>query len=148
MRILVVEDSAGEQALLRHIFKQYSEVSSVVFVNTLSGASENVSECDVVILDLMLPDSMPDESVRWIMNCEKPVVVFSGSNDQGIIRQAAEAGALNFICKGAAATQLVAGVEFAIAEHQLEKEKRARRQEKVRALIDTIQSYRNQEARA
>lgn len=148
MRILVVEDSVSERMLLQHIFKQYAEVTSVIFVDNLCDASEKVSECDVVILDLMLPDSMPDDSVRWIANCNRPVVVFSGSNDQSIIRQAAEAGALNFICKGAAATQLVAGVEFAIAEHQLEAEKRTRRQEKVRALIDTIQSYRNQEARA
>lgn len=104
-------------------------------VSSLAEAAAHLDWADAVILDLMLPDAVPEEAIAWIPTCPKPVVVHSGSTDRATVEAAANAGALNYVCKGSSVQQMVVGVEFAMAEHRRARERRQRRDGHIRDLL-------------
>ena len=142
MRLLILEDSETDQVLMQAAIARYATSCSVTFVSKLGDVEQYVDGADVVVVDLMLEDSSPEQTIAWIAKCEKPVVVYSGSTDPELIRQCAEAGALNFITKRCPLEQLLAGVEFAFHESEIQNGLRLKRREKLSALMEVIKTFR------
>ena len=144
MRVLLVEDDVSQHALVSALIGSSFESIKVVTAETLAEADTKIDGVDVVILDLGLPGSTHDDVFNWITQHRVPIVVYSSSNDDETIGRAIESGALNFICKGTPAEQLIVGLKVAIAEHRLVDCVRQRRAAVADIFRTTFQNWINE----
>ena len=114
INVLLVEDDAGDASLIRHHLKMASKVSfQVEWVQTMHDACGQLSDAnmltDVVLLDLSLPDSHGLESVRTARAAagETPIIVLTGNDDEAFALEALEAGAEDYLVKGAFETEML-----------------------------------------
>ena len=100
MKILLVEDSNTDAALIRHALEPTG--APVERVTNLAAARERIRATDLMILDLDLPDSDHVATLAWLdrtlaaggPRAGRPVVlVFTGLVDAGLAELAGEAGA-------------------------------------------------------
>lgn len=140
-KILLVEDDASDAHLLRQSLKNARNfVSDVVWVKSLAEALHSLHEQlpDVMLLDLTLPDSSGLETVRAGRSAAEglPLIVLTGYNDSEFALKTLEAGAQDYLVKGAFdADDLVRAIRYAIsraklgvAEHALQKSEALLRQ--------------------
>ena len=137
MCVLLVEDSEADALVLQRMLATAYPALRCLRAKTLAEAQALAVQADVVILDLVLPDSQPGDVLAWITACPAPVVVYSGAIEY--VAAAAKAGALFYICKGVPADQLHVGIEFAIAEHAREQQRRDRRLFHIQDLVTRLQ---------
>lgn len=104
VRVLVVEDNPGDARLIAEWLGSDPAVFEVEHVDNLAAALTriDVGRTDVVLLDLGLPDSTGIETLQCVRRAapQLPVVVLSGSEDQGLAIRAVRAGAQDFLAKG------------------------------------------------
>lgn len=141
MNVLFVEDSLLCQELVKRTTEKEFPFVRLTCVGTLTEARKLVEDADVVVLDLGLPDAEHDEVYGWITECNKPVVIYTGSTEPEVAFQAVNAGALNIVCKGSPAEQLVMGMYVAMAEHNLQKDQRLKRQEAALQLHQVLNEW-------
>ena len=81
-RILLVEDSLAEAALLKKYLHKKSREAKVLHVGSISQAYKSCKmlEYDLIILDLNLPDSVGPNSVTEFkkFNKDTPIIVATG----------------------------------------------------------------------
>ena len=127
-KVLLVEDDAIDKLIVERIIAGCSQ--SVEFATdsarSLSEAIErlNTSEYDVVLLDLMLPDSGGLETVRRIkeINSHVPVVVLTGIDDEQTGLSAIKSGAMDYLVKGQALDNvLLRTVRYAIERNRMQQ---------------------------
>jgi DNA-binding response OmpR family regulator len=126
--ILIVEDDANDQALVKRAFKKAGLEDSALIVAGVSEAKvaltgEGLSPPRAVLLDLKLQGESGFDLLRWIRSCEGarrfvPVVLFTSSYEPKDIRLAYELGASAFIVKPAD-FETLQEVVGALAEHWL-----------------------------
>lgn len=76
------------------------------------------SRVDVVLSDLMLPDSRGLDTLRSLRTAGVPVVVLTSIDDQHLGRQAVEAGAEDFLIKGEVDSRLLSrALLYAVHRH-------------------------------
>lgn len=138
MRLLVIEDSELQQAVIAALFSEHQDSIRVEIVGTLAEASKKLEDADFIVLDLSLPDSTPDNSLSWLAGCGKPSLVVSCYDDKVTIMAAAAAGASGFISKGNLADQIVASIYFAMAREDLAFEHFEQRREACRVMADRL----------
>lgn len=104
MKILLVEDDANDVAFLKACLRR-QDVKSVELVRVASmadavGALKN-NQFDVVLLDLNLPDSTGQNSVRSIQNADSsaPIVVLSGEGDEDFAIEILNRGVQDYLVK-------------------------------------------------
>jgi|GEM_PF-1485145 len=108
LRLLVIEDSPAEQALLDATLGSFPNIQRR-FAGSLSDAQHAIDEVppDVVLLDLQLPDAHGLDGIGRLQrrNPELPIVVLSGfgADDLMVAREAVGLGAQDFIGKGSLA---------------------------------------------
>ena len=85
-------------------------VGSAVSVHALLDLDQRY---DVVLLDLMLPDSSPSENVRALQKHSIATIVYTAAEHPDLVREAARAGLHGFIRKSADATQLIDAIRSA-----------------------------------
>lgn len=105
--ILLVEDNPGDVRLIQEMLKEafsaedfvLKHVTSIDAACTLIGSGHG---CDVVLLDLSLPDSHGLDTIKRIHDCSSqlPVVVLSGDTDEAVAIAAVVAGAQDYLVKG------------------------------------------------
>src|SRR5438876_3083630 len=105
MKILIVEDSAAQRDLIREWLatdraKTILGNFTILEAGYLQEGLALKDQVDVVILDLILPDSMPDKTIDRIHEFGKPVVILTGIGEESLIIQAMESGAKGFARKG------------------------------------------------
>ncbi len=105
--ILLVEDNPGDIRLIREMLKEAFAEEGFVLDNVSSMAAALAhlaggAVCDVVLLDLSLPDSQGLDSIRSIQSAapQLPVVVLSGDIDEDVAISAVVAGAQDYLVKG------------------------------------------------
>lgn len=103
-RLLVVEDSASDQRLMRELLVECGvPADSIRCVNTLADAREALVGCaaDCILLDLTLPDASGLEAVAIMAAAapEIPIVVVSGQPQDSLVYQAMANGADEYVCK-------------------------------------------------
>jgi signal transduction histidine kinase len=137
IRILLVEDSAADADILRHLFARAQQeewqITQVVRLGEaieachLSSTSFDASlqsqeKFDVVLLDLRLPDSTGLETVVEFRNAQPniPVVVLTGLDDEELGLQAMTEGAQDYLVKDAITIQsLMRAIRYAIERGQI-----------------------------
>lgn len=65
MRVLIVEDHVMVANLVKRIVFDRAPEASVTVAGCLADATQHVAEADVVVADLDLPDSRPEETFEW-----------------------------------------------------------------------------------
>ena len=105
IRILLVEDNAGDARLIREMFSTEKPGSyEITHLPRLGLALEhlNSAEIDIVLLDLSLPDGEGLDNVRRVHSLAPhiPLVVITGRDDDNTVAEAMTVGAQDYLVKG------------------------------------------------
>jgi len=112
IRVLLVEDSAGDARLIREMLSVTAGARfDVSWTERLTTAKEQLARgnVEVVLLDLSLPDGHGIESFLEINEVAPavPVVILSGLDDEALAVQAVQQGAQDYLVKGEADVRLL-----------------------------------------
>ncbi len=104
LRILVVEDQASDQHLLRRCLRDSGlNIASCVMVSSLAEARAALHErdFDVILTDLSLPDSRGLETVTALLSIadDAALLVMTDSDDEKLLRDCLSGGAEDYIPK-------------------------------------------------
>ncbi len=104
MKLLLVDDHAlfrdGMELMLRHLDPQ-SEVLHAGNVDEALGVLQAAPPVDLLLLDLHMPGMQRLDALHAVRRSDEsvPVVVLSGSEDEDLVFEAIDAGAMGFIRK-------------------------------------------------
>lgn len=148
IRILLVEDNAGDARLIKCMLKEAKGlVCEVEWVETLDDGSERLAagEVDMLLLDLGLPGSGRLDTLKRLqqrMTRLPALVILSELSDEEADFQAVQAGAQDYLIKGKMnASLLVRSIRYAIERSQAREALRQAHE----ALHDEIQKRRQTE---
>ncbi len=143
IRILLVEDEPSDAGLVRHGLKPFATRFTLSHCATLAEAEEwlTANSCDVVLLDLTLPDSSGFGTVRRMRAAAPtlPLIVLTGFDNEQVALQAVEAGTQDYLVKGQADGPVMwRSIQHAIARKRLEEELRLS-EERLQGIITLAQ---------
>ena len=133
VKILMVEDNPSDVRMIQRLLSQSSEPSFEIEVSDRVGAGlEHLSSGavpDVILLDLLLPDSNPEklDSFYRIHHAAPavPIIIMTGMGDRAIASRAVRQGAQDFLVKGEVGSDvLLRSIRYAIQRQQAEEELR------------------------
>ncbi|HVU22677.1 MAG TPA: PAS domain-containing protein [Opitutus sp.] len=126
-RILLVEDNPADVVLLRHAFSdQPNSAYELATASRLAEARDRLDPagraepCDLVLLDLGLPDSQGLATFTKLRTAapDVPVLVLTGLNDEDTGIAAVQTGAQDYLVKGQIQPELLwRSVRYAIERH-------------------------------
>lgn len=120
MKALIVDDHPlvrdGVRYSLARLDPDVIIIESGSFTAALDVLANN-NDLDLIVLDLSMPDLESFDGLRQVTERagEVPVVVFSGSEDRGDIREAIHCGARGFIPKSSANPVLIAALKLVLS---------------------------------
>jgi two-component system, cell cycle sensor histidine kinase and response regulator CckA len=136
IKILLVEDNPGDVLLLQETLSEITHFDlQLVHVERLTQALHCLQEetFDVVLLDLLLPDSEGLETFVQIYNRVPltPIVVLTGMADETLALRALQAGAQDYLVKGqvSGSELLMRSIRYAIERKRNEATSYQREQE-------------------
>ncbi|MEY2832864.1 MAG: hypothetical protein RLZZ574_2123 [Cyanobacteriota bacterium] len=144
--VLLVEDNLGDAFLIQEQFKSAKTFEySIVHVDYLAKAIAYLDQCpcDVILLDLSLPDSQGIETLKTIAKkaFQVPIVILTGTNDEELAIQAVRQGAQDYFVKGQVMGQvLVHALHYAI-ERKLIEEQLKTRTSQLEALNQELEAF-------
>lgn len=101
--ILLIEDDPGDAALIREMLEQQGCRAQVVTVERLSAGISHLQQncCDVILLDMNLPDSSGLSTMTRLLDAEPgvPIIVLTGLSDEGFGVEAVKLGAQDYLVK-------------------------------------------------
>nr|WP_290223468.1 PAS domain S-box protein [Trichocoleus desertorum] len=125
IKILLVEDSLTDATFLQKILQIETSVAAweVVHMTQLSDTLTYLreDECDVVLLDLFLPDEQGLETLQQVRATapNTPIVVLTGLDDEAIAIETLRQGAQDYLVKGQIEVNLlVRSIRYAIERSQ------------------------------
>jgi two-component system, cell cycle sensor histidine kinase and response regulator CckA len=138
VHILMVEDNPGDARLLQEYLAEglstgYDITHCSRLRDALTYLESPACACDIILLDLSLPDSSGlDTFVAVAAKAQEvPVVILSGFNDTTLACQAVQNGAQDYIPKDSLdGSQLARTIRYAIERKQWEETNR-RREERI-----------------
>ncbi|MBP2291468.1 GGDEF domain-containing response regulator [Azospirillum rugosum] len=141
--ILLVEDDDADAGLVIRTLRPYARRFTLTRATTLQEARAFLlrNACDVVLLDLSLPDSFGFDTVRRMRGDvpSLPLVVLTGLDDEDFALQALAAGTQDYLVKGQADGPLVwRAIQHAIARKRLEEQLRLS-EERLAGIIELAQ---------
>ena len=114
IRILIVDDEPVVRSGLVNAISQEPGMEVIGEAKCSSEAVEKASEYspDIVLMDLKLPDMPGVVAIRRILENRPDVriLVFSAYNDDELVFQAIEAGAIGYILKGAGSEEVMESI--------------------------------------
>jgi diguanylate cyclase (GGDEF)-like protein/PAS domain S-box-containing protein len=125
--LLLVEDNPGDARLLREMLQDPSvHATELTHVETMSAAEKHLLErsCDVILLDLGLPDAQGLGALRRARAAAPrvPLVVLTGLDDESVATEALQEGAQDYLIKGQIeARGLLRSLRYAIERKALEE---------------------------
>ncbi|MDD5730618.1 MAG: response regulator, partial [Candidatus Omnitrophica bacterium] len=125
IRILLVEDNPGDARLLKEYLEESKALQfEMTHAEKLSSALSHMENAhfDVILLDLMLPDSQGLDTFTRINTQASgvPVVVMSGIADETVAIKAVHEGAEDYLVKGQVNSNLLArALRYAIERHRM-----------------------------
>lgn len=141
--ILLVEDDDADAGLVIRTLRPYARRFALTRATSLQEARAFLlrNACDVVLLDLSLPDSFGFDTVRRMRGDvpSLPLVVLTGLDDEDFALQALAAGTQDYLVKGQADGPLVwRAIQHAIARKRLEEQLRLS-EERLAGIIELAQ---------
>ena len=128
MKILLIEDNAAVQGYVKDLVARFSGVSyDLVTAGMIGEATPHFTDDNVgvIILDLNLPDSQGLETFRTVYRLAGhiPIIILSGTDDDGMALQAVEGGAQDYLVKGDIGAQMLQkAVRYAVERHRILQE--------------------------
>jgi PAS domain S-box-containing protein len=128
LRVLIVEDDAIDRMQLQRLLASTSlQVAEVKCANRLAAALDALKQwdCDVLLLDLGLPDSQGLDSIIQIQTQapEVPIIVMSGLDDEQTATTAVQKGVQDYLIKGQVdSTLLMRSVRYALERKKAERQ--------------------------
>ncbi|MBK8905972.1 MAG: hybrid sensor histidine kinase/response regulator [Anaerolineaceae bacterium] len=130
INVLLIEDSPGDVHLIKTLLAQSNQAGSSPSVIHLTHAEQLKNaytllakiSCDLILLDLSLPDAHGLSSFLELNQCQPtiPVVILSGHADLEIAIQAVQLGAQDYLAKDdLTANLLVKTIHHTIERHRL-----------------------------
>jgi signal transduction histidine kinase len=140
LRVLLVEDSTADAGLIAAYLAEAGRGAFTISrASRLEAALPRLGAVDVVLLDLSLPDSPPESTLRAarIHSSEVPIVILTGTDDEDLAREAVQAGVQDYLTKDEISPRaLQRSIRYAVDRH------RSRQQEQM--LRERIQGAREQ----
>jgi two-component system, cell cycle response regulator len=138
--VLLVEDNPRDADLVFRTLGGRGSRFSVTIVATLADAlvSLNAASFDMILLDIMLPDSSGFATIAAIREAAPaiPLIVLTGFDDNDMAVAAVEAGVQDFLIKGDFEDAMIErAVRHAIARSHLEERLRAS-EERLKGVLD------------
>lgn len=103
-QVLVVDDNAADRNLIRLSLLESSHSYKLQCAERLSEGLDKLGtqRTDIVLLDLNLPDSQGNDTVRTVKHRapDVPILVLTGSDDDRMALEAMRSGAQDYIVKG------------------------------------------------
>lgn len=127
MKILLVEDNQGDARLIREMLAEVTtEQFDLVHVESLSDALKTLTQepCDIILLDLGLPDSQGIDTFNNVYERAKmvPIVILTGLSDEAFAITAMRQGAQDYLSKNDVEPNLLArALRYAIERKRLEE---------------------------
>jgi signal transduction histidine kinase len=125
-RVLLVEDNRADARWVGELLKETAANQfEITWAKTRTEAETELGNqaFDAVLLDLGLPDSLGMETL-WVLNpksIDSAIVVLTGSADDELPAQALQAGAQDYLVKGAFdGAQLVRTMRYAIERRRID----------------------------
>ena len=157
IKVLLIEDNPGDAELIRTMLSEAKRMTfDLEWHDTLAAGMNRLSSggIDLVLLDLVLPDSAGLETLRRLLAVSggaQVVVVFSGQADEEIAFQALQEGAQDYLIKGRVDSRVLArAIRYAMERSQaLEALRRAsaelekRVQERTEDLVKANEALRD-----
>lgn len=130
-QILLVEDNPGDARLVRELLRgepaaRLCEVTAIARLAELPSILER--GFDVLLLDLLLPDSSGLETLRRARAAapDIPILVMTGASDEENAIQALREGAQDYLVKGESdGSVLYRAIRYAVERSRLERERAA-----------------------
>lgn len=127
INILIIEDNPGDVRLFKEMLRDIPSVDFIV--NSCARISQGLEylaqqDCDVVLLDLTLPDSHGLETFSTIAGAFQniPVLLLTGLDDENIAIDAMRQGAQDYLVKGKIDANLLAkSIRYAIQRKAIER---------------------------
>lgn len=147
MELLLLEDSRSAQTVFASLVDQANAElhSHLKCVGTMAEARPLLEKADVIAVDLSLPDSDPQKTMDFVRDIciEKPVIVYSATQDEAIIEECGRLG-VGFITKACfSCTQvdrLVAEIVRARGALKAKQEENKRKEERGRLLTESAKA--------
>ena len=101
MKVLFIEDNVEFSALYKAVIEKIKIIDEVETCTTLQDSRKFIAQgnVDLIILDLVLPDSDIDSIKDFIKSLGIPVIVLTGQNSEDASTQLAETGVQDFLTK-------------------------------------------------
>jgi signal transduction histidine kinase len=153
LRVLLVEDNAGDARLLREMFSKEPAGSFILTHLTRMFEAEKQlarGDVDVVLLDMGLPDGHGIETLRRARAAAPDVVmiVLTGLEDEELAAQAIKEGAQDYLIKGQIENRaLPRALRHAMERHRMQAETDSMRDQQLR-LKDKFLSHVSHELRS
>ena len=157
IKVLLIEDNPGDAELIRAMLADAKRMTfDLEWHDTLAAGMNRLSSggIDLVLLDLVLPDSAGLETLRRLLAVSRGaqvVVVFSGQADEEIAFQALQQGAQDYLIKGRVDSRVLArAIRYAMersqtleALHRARAELEKRVQERTEDLVKANEALRD-----
>lgn len=125
IKVLMIDDNPGDTQMIWELISSYKEIRFVL--ETMDQLSDGVALLkekyyDVILLDLLLPDSQGLETFYSVhaVAPDVPIVILSGLQDEELIIKAVEEGAQDYIVKSHMNTNVVVqAMLYAIKRHNI-----------------------------
>ena len=140
-QLLIIEDNAADQFLLREYLNQVQlHVNEIITAEKMQQVLSLPASAqpDLIFLDLNLPDSEGLETFLTVSNRmpDAAIIIFSGLDDTDIAIQAIQAGAQEFIVKGDFNEKfLVKAISYSM-ERKKNQHKLQESEERYRSLVE------------
>ena len=137
INILLIEDNPGDIRIIKEHLKEAKEFkfnlhSVENLLKGLTCITEN--SFDIILLDLLLPDSSGIETLERILEKDSkyPIIVLTGMDNLNLAIQAIKAGAQDYLVKGQIESNaLIRSIFHAIDRHKMMRT--------IESLVDNLQ---------
>ncbi len=114
-RVVIADDHAGIHPLIRRILEPEFDIVDAVFDGQALMDSARAYEPDVLVVDISMPVMSGIEAIRRLETARtRAVVVLTTHADLNLLDQAVKAGALGYVLKARAATDLAPAIRAAL----------------------------------
>lgn len=127
IKILIVEDDPGDADFIKETLADQPDSFEIEWIDRLRTAMENLkmSQFDMVLLDLGLPDSQGLDTFNYInaVAPETPILILTGLNDNELAVRAVQNGAQDYLVKGTVTSELLGHtIKYAIERKKVQIE--------------------------
>jgi DNA-binding NarL/FixJ family response regulator len=121
--LLIADDDPVVCSMLSMSLEQRFEIVDAVESGETAVARATETAPDAALIDVQMPEGGGSRAVRGIAEAcpDTAIVVLSGDETDGVVRELVQAGAMAYVRKGIAAHELIELLEISIRAHRAQR---------------------------